>query len=153
MIKRFVTVASFVVLLAVLAACGGDDKPSPAATPAFPGATWQLEYTISGGIAGNSQRLTLDSKGSITTEDKRAARTRQGFVAASAVSTIGGLASSLETVKSDQGLPRPDAILTSVKVTSGDKSFGTTFNTAPTSPPDVAALMQRLAKLYEDNRP
>jgi len=78
--RRFVAVAPFVLLLTLLASCGGKDKPEPNPTPVWPGERWQLEYTNSGGIAGTNQRLTLDSKGTITTEDKRTGRTRQGYV-------------------------------------------------------------------------
>ena len=59
---------------------------------------------------------------------------------------------NLPTLKSDQGLPHPDAIVTSIKVMSGNKTYGATFNTTPTSP-NLAALLRRLAAIYDDNRP
>ena len=63
--RRLVAVAPFLLLLALLSACGGgsDEPTQPAATPAFPGSDWRLEYSISGGIAGMSQQLVLDEKG------------------------------------------------------------------------------------------
>ena len=150
--RRLVAAAPLIVLVALLASCGGDDKAAPTSTPVWPGERWQLEYTNTGGIAGISQRLTLDSKGSITTEDKRTGRTRQGYVVPADRGMIGALANALQSVKSDQGLPQPDAIITSIKVTGEGKSYGGTFNTVP-SDAAVASLLRRLAALYQDNRP
>lgn len=150
--RRLVAVVPFLLLVTLLASCGSKGTSEPKATPRWLGERWQLEYSNSGGIAAIDWRLTLDSKGTITTEDKRTGRTRQGYVVQPDTAFIGSLARALPSVKSDQGLPHPDAIVTSVKVTSRDKTYGATFNIVP-SDSAVAALLRRLAALYQDNRP
>jgi hypothetical protein len=98
--------------------------------------------------------VSLDSKGTLVTEDKRTQRSRQGYLVLSDVSMVraGIVGSDLPNLKSDQGLPRPDAIATSIKVVSGSKTYGATFNATPASP-ILASLLRRLAAIYEDNRP
>ena len=152
--KRLLAAMPIVVFAALVVACGGDDtpKPPPEATR-WPADAWQLEYTTTGGIAGINQRLTLDSKGTITTEDKRTGRTRTGYVTQPDTGMIRALAAALPSVKSDQGFPVPDAIVTSLKVTSAGQSYGGTFNDASKSPPEVASLLRRLAALYQDYKP
>ena len=150
---RLVAATPFVLLIALLSACGGgSDYKEPAATPAFPGSDWRLDYSVSGGIAGLSQQLVLDEKGNAQLEDKRVKRTRYAYVVPSDLGMIKSLMAELPTAKSDQGLPHPDAIVTSIKVTSGNKTYGATFNTTPNSP-NLAALLRRLAAIYDDNRP
>jgi hypothetical protein len=150
--RRLFAVAPIFVLAALLVSCGSKGNTEPKSTPVWPGERWQLEYSNSGGVAGIDEHLSLDSKGSITTEDKRTGRTRQGYVVHPDTVMVGLLASALPSTKSDQGLPHPDAIITSVKVTAGNKTYGATFNTVP-SDPGVASLLRRLTVLYQDNRP
>jgi hypothetical protein len=148
--RRLLLLAPFVVLAALLASCGGgDDKPSEGT---FPGNTWLVEYTRSGGIAGMIQGFTLDHKGNVTTEDKRANTTKQGKV-----SDIGDVqkllrAANLPTLQSDRGFPRPDAFVTSFNVTSDGKTYSLTFVGTPQAP-EVAALLTRLGSVYDENKP
>jgi hypothetical protein len=153
--RRLFAVAPFMLLVALLSACrGGDSKPAPVGTPAFPGDTWRLEYSTNGGISGISQSLVLNEKGMATTEDRRLNRTRQVHLAPSDVSMIQTLSreANLPGLKSDQGLPLPEAIVISIKVTSGGKTFGVTFNNT-LSTPEMATLLRRLAVIYEANKP
>jgi hypothetical protein len=140
--------------MALLASCGSNDKQEPVSTPAWPQDKWQVEYTRSGGIAGISERLALESNGTVVTENRRTGRTLQAYVVPSDVAMVQALlrASNLPALKSDQGLPVPDAILTSIKVTSGDKAYGATFNRTP-EPGEVAALLRRLGALYDAFKP
>jgi hypothetical protein len=152
--RRLVAVAPFLLLAALLSACGGDAKPSPTPVP-FPGETWSLEYSKNGGIAGISQRLTLDSKGTLVTEDAgRKRQPRQSYIVPADmwVFRYGIQGSNFPSLKSDQGMPHPDAIVTSLKVTAGSKSYGATFNTSPESR-ELADLMRRLDNLYDEYRP
>ena len=151
-------VAPLFLLVALLVSCGGDDKPSSTPTPAgFPGASWSLEYTQSGGIAGLTYRTTIDNTGKAKFEDQRMGRSKEITLSAGEVATISALmrAADLPNFKSDQGFPVPDAILSSIKVTSGSQSFGGTLNriSNPSSNPNVATLMQALAALFDANKP
>jgi hypothetical protein len=152
--RRLGAAAPFLLLAALLSTCGGDAKPSP--TPAlFPGETWSLEYTKSGSIAGINQRLSLDSKGTLITEDAgRKRQPRQSYIVPADIWVFryGIQRSSFQSLKSDQGLPHPDAVLISIKVVADGKTYGATFNTTPQSP-EVADLLARLDKLYEEYRP
>ena len=168
---RLLAAAPLVLLVALLASCGGDDSkpPAPGATPratrpnatpttalsAFPGDTWQLEYGVNGGFIGRSERLVLDQTGKTATEDKRAGRTASSLVAAPDLAQLVTLmrAANLPALKSDQGFPCADCIVTSIKVTSGGQSYGGTFINDANVPAEVAPLLRRLAAFYEANRP
>jgi hypothetical protein len=154
-IRLAVALAPLVLLMALLAACGGDDgRQTPAETPVWPQGDWKLEYSRNGGIAGMNQRLMLDSKGHVTTEDGRTGRNGAGYAVPSDVAMITALLRGLNlpALKSDQGFPVPDAIITSLKVTSGDRSYGATFNKEPDSV-EARSLFRRLAALYDASKP
>ena len=154
--RRLAAVAPFILLLALLAACGAGDKLKAVATPALfpPDENWRLEYSRSGGIAAIQQSLTLDWRGNLDTADKRTGRTGHGYVVPADVGLVRGMLRGLNlpTLKSDQGFPVPDAIVLSIKVTSGDKTYGATLNNLPADP-NLAGLLRRLDALYDAYKP
>src|SRR4051812_42519672 len=149
--RRIVALVLVALLAAMIISCGGDDDPKATATPAWPSGDWQLEYNKMGGLIGYNQRLTIDSKGALTAEDRLATRTRQDTLTAADVTKLVSMirAANVPALKSDQGLPVPDGIVVSLKVTSGGTSYGATLNKLPESG-NVKALLTTLeAVLYD----
>jgi hypothetical protein len=149
--RRLVAVASLLLLALLPAACGGDDKP---AAGGFPGNDWAVEYTRSGGIAGITERISVDSKGAYLAENQRQNTMRRGFLASSQTSELlkAMRAADLPSLKSDQAFPRPDAFISSIRVASNNQEYGGSFISPPGSA-EMAALLKRLAELYETYKP
>jgi hypothetical protein len=149
--RRIVALVLVGLLPAMILSCGGADEPKPTATLAWPSGDWQLEYSKMGGIIGYNQRLAIDSKGAVVAEDKRANRTQQDTLTEADVTKLLTVirTANIPALKSDQGLPVPDAIVVSLKVTSGPTSYGATLIKLPESA-DVKTLLTTLeALLYE----
>src|SRR6185436_20274829 len=91
--RLLVVTAPFVLVLALVVACGGD-KGSPlsvSGTPngsSFPGDAWTLEWFSGGGLIGLSSRVTVDSTGKATAKGGRPQQTREGTIPPADVAQI-----------------------------------------------------------------
>jgi hypothetical protein len=107
--------------------------PTAAATATSPFAgPWQLAFTLSGGFAGLSRRLTVDSAGAGTFEDQRRPRTVNAVLSSGEITQLRQLleGSSFFSQAASQTRSCADCFNYELMVTSGSRSHTVRANNA-----------------------
>ena len=157
--KKIILIVFFVGV--ILSACGGapvsTDAPSPLGTPtsqldtpcSVP-AQWAIQFNRSGGFAGVSESLTLDSGGSLMVQSERPAVNVRKTISGDQVNAIGELlvrACPFEMKPNDAGCA--DCFLYKLDVQMDGKTY-VMLATDVTLTEDLHPLISTLNQILQD---
>lgn len=136
---------ALVLVMALAAGCA-----SQSGSKAFK----DLTYSLTGGIAGFDQRLTVKADGSFQLSEKGKAE-KSGKLSDQERKALQDLAAKVKWASLEAQYVDPkvaDAMMDGVKVTIGEKQYETVVGTGGQAPAELSQLLARLRQIMTDHR-